>query len=242
MDVKTGNGAFMATEERSKALARSIVEVGTGAGLSVTALLTDMNQSLAPFAGNALEVRCAIDYLTGKSRPSRLHEVTMALCAEGLVAGKLAKTTEEARKMLEKALDSGAAAERFAKMVELLGGPIDLMERPDDHLAKAPRIQVFASPRSGFIQAFDTRTLGLAVVTLGGGRLRSDQEIDPAVGFGDICELGAEVKKGDPLLMIHARSEASAEAALRMISAAITIGDTMPVIPPLVPHRITAQA
>ena len=101
MDVKVGSGAFMPTPELSVALARSIVEVGTGAGLKVSALLTDMNQSLAPCAGNAIEVRCALDYLTGKHRPARLHEVTLALCAEGLVSAGLAANADEARVKLQ---------------------------------------------------------------------------------------------------------------------------------------------
>ena len=241
MDVKVGSGAFMPTPELSEALAKSIVAVGTGAGLSVSALLTDMNQSLAPCAGNAIEVRCAIDYLTGKSRPARLHEVTMALCAEGLVAGGLAKTIDEARAKLQASLDSGAAAERFAKMVAILGGPADILEKPDAYLDQAPVIVDFKAPRSGTISAFDTRTLGLAVVALGGGRLRSDQAIDPAVGFTDIAELGAKVSKGDALLRIHARNAETAASAADMVGKAITIGETASQNPPLVWKRITAK-
>jgi thymidine phosphorylase len=130
MDVKVGSGAFMPTYGKSVELAESIVKVGNGAGMMTSAILTDMNESLAPYAGNA-EVRGAIDYLTGKSRPARLHEVTMALCAEMLVLGKLA-ATEEARAKLQASLDSGEAAERFARMVVALG-PADLMENPDKY-------------------------------------------------------------------------------------------------------------
>jgi thymidine phosphorylase len=241
MDVKVGSGAFMPTPELSEALAKSIVAVGTGAGLSVSALLTDMNQSLAPCAGNAIEVRCAIDYLTGKSRPARLHEVTLALCAEGLVAGGLAKTVEEARAKLQKSLDSGAAAERFAKMVAILGGPADLLEKPDAYLESAPVVVDFKASKGGIISGFDTRTLGLAVVALGGGRLRSDQTIDPAVGFTDIAELGAKVSKGDTLLRIHARNAETAKAAADMVEQAVAIGDAAPRNPPLVWKRITAK-
>ena len=213
MDVKVGSGAFMPTPELSVALAKSIVEVGTGAGLNVSALLTDMNQSLAPCAGNALEVRCAIDYLSGKARPARLHEVTLALCAEGLVSGGLAGNLADARAKLEASLASGAALERFARMVKLLGGPADLVERPDAYLDRAPVVVEFKAMRSGVVSAFDTRSLGLAVVALGGGRLRSDQIIDPAVGLTDIVELGASVQRDEPLLRIHARTEAAADQA-----------------------------
>lgn len=241
MDVKVGSGAFMPTPELSVALAKSIVAVGTGAGLGVSALLTDMNQSLAPCAGNAIEVRCAIDYLTGKDRPARLHEVTMALCAEGLVSSGLAKSVVEARAKLQASLESGAAAERFARMVKLLGGPGDLLERPDAYLDQAPVVLELKAPKAGFVQAFDTRTLGLAVVALGGGRLRSDQAIDPAVGFTEIAELGANVGIGQPLLRIHARTAEAAKIAGDMALQAITIGGQKPAELPLVVQRITAS-
>lgn len=238
MDVKVGSGAFMPTPELSAELAKSIVEVGCGAGLKTSALLTDMNQALAPCAGNAIEVRCAIDYLTGKSRPARLHEVTLALCTEGLINGGLASNPDEARRKLLNALDSGAAAERFARMVAALGGPTDLLGKPDAYLAQAPVIVDLPAPRSGFVAQFDTRALGLSVVALGGGRLRSEQEIDPAVGLGDIVELGTQIKAGEPLLRIHARNAADAERAASMLGAAIAIEDTPPASTPLIWQRI----
>ena len=241
MDVKVGSGAFMPTPELSVALARSIVAVGTGAGLKVSALLTDMNQSLAPCAGNAIEVRCALDYLTGKHRPARLHDVTMALCAEGLVSAGLAANADEARVKLQACLDSGAAADRFASMVRLLGGPADLIERPDAYLATAPVVVDFVAPASGVVTAFDTRALGMAVVALGGGRLRSDQEIDPAVGLSDIVELGTSVQAGHPLMRIHARTNGDAATATQRLRDAVQIGDGMaPSLPPLVWQRIGA--
>jgi len=241
MDVKVGSGAFMPTPELSVALAKSIVAVGTGAGLNVSALLTDMNQSLAPCAGNAIEVRCAIDYLTGKSRPARLHEVTLALCAEGLISSGLASDLADARTKLQASLDSGAAAERFSKMVSLLGGPADLVERPGAYLERAPVVVDVNATRSGIVSAFDTRSLGLAVVALGGGRLRSDQLIDPAVGFTDIVEMGSPIQRGEPLLRIYARTEAAADLAAAMVQKAISIEDQSRSVPPLVWQRISAQ-
>ena len=239
MDVKVGSGAFMPTPELSRALANSIVAVGTGAGLKVSALLTDMNQSLAPCAGNAIEVRCAIDYLLGRARPARLHEVTMALCVEGLLAAGLAPDAPAARAKLEAALASGAAAERFARMVRLLGGPADLLERPQAYLEEAPYVVELPAETAGVVTAFDTRALGLAVVALGGGRLRSDQEIDPAVGLTDIVELGAEVAVGQPLLRIHARNADAARVAAERIRPAIRIeAGAKPAVPPQVWARV----
>lgn len=241
MDVKVGSGAFMPTPELSVALAKSIVAVGTGAGLNVSALLTDMNQSLAPCAGNSIEVRAAMDYLTGKRRPARLHEVTMALCADALVSGGLATDAAAARAKLQASLDSGAAAERFARMVRLLGGPADLLEHPDAYLEQAPIAVEVKAQRAGFVSSFDTRALGLAVVALGGGRLRSDQVIDPAVGLTDIVELGHSVAAGEVLLRIHARTEQAAKVAAEMLGKAIVIADQPAFEQPLVWQRIGAK-
>ncbi len=241
MDVKVGNGAFMPTPELSLALAQSIVAVGSGAGLGISALLTDMNQSLAPCAGNAIEVRCAIDYLTGVARPERLHEVTLALCADGLVACGLAPDGFSARQKLQASLDSGEAAERFSRMVSLLGGPADLVQQPDKYLERAPFQLELVAPKAGMVTAFDTRSLGLAVVALGGGRLRSDQVIDPAVGLSRIVELGAAVLAGDPLVVIEARNAESAAVARDMVLKAISIGDKAPAQPPLVGQRLNSR-
>ena len=134
MDVKVGSGAFMPTYEKSEELAKSIVAVANGAGCRTSAVLTDMNQVLATTAGNAVEVLEAIRYLTGAYRHPRLHEVTMALCAEMLLSGNLAATQEQAYQKLKVALDSGKAAETFARMVHALGGPIDLIEKPKSYL------------------------------------------------------------------------------------------------------------
>ena len=130
MDVKFGSGAFLSRIEEARELADSIVAVAGGAGLPCAALLTDMNQVLGRTAGNAVEVGEAIAYLTGAARDRRLHEVTLALAAELLVMGDLAPDDSVARTMIGTVLDTGAAAERFARMAAALGGPSDLLERP----------------------------------------------------------------------------------------------------------------
>jgi thymidine phosphorylase len=223
MDVKVGTGAFMPTYDKSVELAESIVAVGNGAGMQTSAILTDMNESLAPYAGNALEVRGAMDYLTGRSRPARLHEVTLALCAEMLVLGGLAATEAEARAKLIAALDSGAAAERFARMVAALGGPADLVENPDKHLEQAPFIVPAPALSAGFANVRDCRAIGLAVVALGGGRRRPSDSIDFAVGLTDLVSLGEQVAVGQPLAMVHARTEAAAQQAVKEIQDAYAI-------------------
>ncbi len=136
MDVKFGSGAFMARYEDAVELAGGLAAVATGAGLPTTALLTDMNEPLASAAGNALEVRYAIDYLTGARREPRMHEVTVALGAEMLLTGRIAASLDDGRARMERAVAGGAAAERFSAMVAALGGPRDLLERPDAHLPR----------------------------------------------------------------------------------------------------------
>jgi thymidine phosphorylase len=231
LDVKVGSGAFMPTYDKSVELAESLVSVGNGAGMRTSALLTDMSQPLAPCAGNAIEVQASIDYLTGKSRPARLHEVTIALCAQMLVLGGLAKDTAEAEAKLENALTSGRAAELFGKMVAGLGGPADLVENSGKHLEAAAVIRPVPAPHAGTISAIDTRSLGLAVVSLGGGRRKPEDKIDYAVGFTHYAELGAKIEKGQPLAMVHARSEAQLAQAIAEVQAAYAIGDKDAEIP-----------
>lgn len=220
MDVKTGSGAFMARREDARALADSIVGVANGAGLPTRALITDMDAPLASAAGNAVEVAYAIDHLTGRCREPRFHAVTLALAAEMLLAGGLAGDAAQAEARLEEALASGRAAEIFSRMVAALGGPADLVERPQEHLKAAPVTRRVEA--EGVVAAIDTRAIGLAVIGLGGGRTRPQDGIDPAVGFTRLAMPGA----GDGLLgIVHARDETAAERAEAALRAAYRFGD-----------------
>lgn len=241
MDVKVGSGAFLPSYEQALELAQSIVSVGNSAGLRTSALLTDMNQALAPSAGNALEVRLALDYLRGTSRPARLHEVTMALCAEMLLLGGIANSLETASVRLQAALDSGAAAERFARMVRSLGGPADLFERPDTYLDAAPVVLPVAAQRAGFIVRCDCRRLGLSVLALGGGRSRPTDAIDLAVGLSELVQLGDRVEAGQPLALVHARTLAAAQQAVHELQSAYEIGEVAPEPNPVVYGRISGS-
>lgn len=224
MDVKVGNGAFMPTLPAARELARSIVEVATGAGLPTTALITDMNRPLANAAGNALEVAYAIDYLTGARREPRMHEVTLALCAEMLLHGKLARTPKAARAKLQAALDSGAAAEKFGQMVVALGGPKKLVEAPWKHLERSP-LQIAIQPvRAGTIGDIDTRAIGMVVVALGGGRTRPQDPVDHAVGLTELAGLGDAVGPDRPLAIVHARTQVQVDQATVLLRAAYRVG------------------
>jgi thymidine phosphorylase len=228
MDVKAGSGAFMSTMARSLELAKNIETVGNGAGVKTSALITDMNEPLAPCAGNAIEVECAVDYLTGKSRPARLHQVTMALAAELLVLSGLASNALAGEQALARCLEDGRAAEVFAKMVSALGGPSDFMEKAGTHLQRAPLSMPVLATRDGFVSNIDTRALGLAVVSLGGGRRRASDAIDFAVGLSDFAALGVAIKAGDTIAVVSARNEDSANAAVLEVQRAFTIADKAP--------------
>jgi thymidine phosphorylase len=227
LDVKTGNGAFMQSLDDSRALAKSLVEVANGAGLITSALITDMNEPLASAAGNAVEVLNAVNFLTGKDADLRLYRATTALAAELLVLGGLADEAGAARR-IEEALDSGRAAEKFAAMVAALGGPADFIERPEKYLAAAPVVSPVEADKAGFVTAIDTRAIGIAVVELGGGRMRASDPIDPSVGFTQLAPLAAAIEPGQPLAVVHAKSAADARRAARSIRAAYAIGGELP--------------
>lgn len=229
MDVKAGNGAFCSTPEEARTLARCLVEVAGGAGLPTRALITDMNQCLGTTAGNALEVTESLAFLAGTAREPRLLEVTLALAAQLLHLAGLAASVADGRARARAALEGGAAAERFARMVAGLGGPRDVFAwQPPP----APVLRPLPAPRDGVLAAMDTRALGLAVVALGGGRTRPGEAIDARVGLAQVRPLGAPVRAGEPLLVVHAASEAAAAAVLPALAAALSVRDAAPAAGP----------
>ena len=240
LDVKTGSGAFMPTFEASQALAQSLVQVANGAGLPTSALITDMNEPLADCAGNAVEVRNAVDFLTGAKRQARLAEVVLNFAAHMLVTAGLAKTVADGLVKAQTALDNGSAAEKFGRMVSGLGGPADFVERAAHYLPVAPiQVQVRAE-RDGFISAIDTRAVGMSVVALGGGRMRPQDQIDPSVGVTNILPLGSVAKAGDVLALVHAQTQDKADQAVQMVQQAMMLSDTKPVLNPVIYETVTA--
>ena len=216
LDVKCGNGAFMTSIGEARGLASSLVAVANGAGVKTRALITDMNEPLAPCAGNAVEVANAVQFLTRAQRFSRLEEVTVELGAEMLVIGGLAATIDEARRKLIATLDTGKAAEVFGRMVAALGGPADFVERYKAYLPiAAGGTHAWLSDRVGRVSDIDTRALGVAVIELGGGRAKPTDTIDHSVGLTDIVRIGQVVRKGDPLLTCHVAS-VSQSATIRI--------------------------
>ncbi len=224
LDVKTGNGSFMQTDAESRELAEAMVAVANGAGVKTAALITDMNEPLASAAGNAVEIRNAVDFLTGRHRDPRLLEVTLALGETLLVLAGQAPDAPAARQRLQAALDSGRATERFGGMVAALGGPADFVERMDAYLTPAPIIRDVVAPTEGSVDSIDLREIGMTVIALGGGRARVEDGIDHSVGFDRLLGLGERVAAGTPLGRVHARSESEAAMGAARLVTAYTLG------------------
>ena len=243
LDVKCGTGAFMDSIDRARELATSLVAVANGAGLKTTALLTDMNEPLASSAGNALEMRNAVQFLTGEHIDSRLWDVTVALCGEMLVSGGLAKDSDEGRAKISDAFQSGAACEIFGRMVSGLGGPADFIENYPKYLKPANVIRPVFAKSEGSVVGINARSVGLGVVALGGGRTRPQDAIDHSVGYSDLFAIGDMVDQASPIGIVHARNDDDADAAASMLQQAYQIGDARNVADnPTIIERIDISA
>ncbi|WP_137155217.1 thymidine phosphorylase [Rhizobium sp. FKL33] len=239
MDVKTGNGAFMQTMEEAETLARSIVDVANGAGVKTTALITDMNEPLADCAGNAVEVAHAMEFLEGGKSGTRSYRAVMAFAADMLVNAGLAADLAEAEQRASEALSSGRALEVFGRMVHAQGGPADFASSWRAHLPKALVVKPVAAPKSGFVAGYKTRDIGLAVIGLGGGRLRPEDAVDHRTGFTGIIPVGGSVSAGEPLAFVHAADDAAATAAAAAYLDCVTISDEPTTALPVVFKRIS---
>ncbi|OWV81106.1 thymidine phosphorylase [Rhizobium sp. R634] len=234
LDVKVGNGAFMAERDQAEDLARSLVEVANGAGVKTSALITDMNEPLADSAGNAVELRNCLDFLAGRKGNTRLEAVVLAFAVEMLVKSGIAALPEEGEAMARQALSSGKAAEVFARMVSMLGGPADLVENPGKYLARAPVEKPVMAARSGWLAACDARGIGVSVIDLGGGRRHPADRIDHRVGFSELLPLGTRVTAGEPIALVHAADEAAAGRAAAALAAHYSIAEDEPALSPVI--------
>ena len=242
MDVKLGNGAFASERGTADALAGALVDVACAAGLPTTAWITDMNEVLGRSCGNALEVAEALDLLRGRPAEPRLLAVVRALSAEMLVLAGLCTTQNAALGRVDAVLADGRACEHFGRMVAALGGPLDFVERPADHLPVAPSSKAVRATRNGWVHAMETREIGLVVVELGGGRRRGDDLVDARVGITDVAGIGAEVRIGDRLATVHAADAAAADAAATRLAGLFTIGDGPLAAAPVLVDRIERRA
>ena len=226
IDIKTGSGAFAASREMARELATDIVAVGGELGLPVAALITDMSQVLGRTAGNALEVLETVQYLRGDFQDQRLHDVTIGLGAELLVLSGAAADREQGARRMNEALTGGAAAERFARMLVALGGPADFVDNPQKYMPVATEIIPVYPQTDGVVTAIDIRSVGNAVVELGGGRRLVEDPLDYRVGLDSVKAPGEFVSCSEPLAIIHAADKNSAAKAAARLQQAFSVGDT----------------
>ncbi|MGB5558781.1 MAG: thymidine phosphorylase [Paracoccaceae bacterium] len=238
LDVKVGTGAFMKTMEDAVALAEALVSTANGAGCKTSALITDMNQPCATAVGNALEVMEVMQALSGAEIDNVLCDLTADLGGEVLVLAGMAEDARDGSAQVLETLRDGSAAERFGRMVAELGGPADFVERWRDRLPAAPVVGEVKAGKAGYVTGINGEALGLAVVHLGGGRLKGGDRIDPSVGLSDVALLGDRVEADTPLCLIHAATPNAAETAAEAVHEAYSIGETEPDVPPVVYRRV----
>jgi pyrimidine-nucleoside phosphorylase/thymidine phosphorylase len=236
LDVKTGSGAFMRTLPEARALARAMAGAARALGKRAAAVITGMDQPLGRAVGNALEVREAIDVLLGGG-PADLGDLCRELGARLLLCAGLCPDLAGGRARHDEVIASGEAAAKFAAMIGVQGGDPRVVEEPS-RLPSAPVRAVLEADRTGVLRAVDGVAVGRAAVALGAGRSRPGDRVDPAAGFVFMARLGDRVRAGDPLAEVHASEAARAEAALRALRAAISIGGSDRPPPPLIHEEI----
>ena len=226
LDVKCGDGAFMRTFPEARALAEALVRVGNRLGKRFSALVTAMDQPLGRMAGNALEVKQAIEVLQGDG-PEDLREVTLALGAELLLMAGEEKNEVTAKEKLARLLDSGAAWGKFVELVAAQGGDVACVEDPE-RLPRAKEVVEVPAPRSGYVLKLSARKIGQAAGLLGAGRETKGQTVDPAAGVELLAKVGDEVIEGEPLARLHVgRKERTGEASA-LVASAFEIGPEPP--------------
>jgi pyrimidine-nucleoside phosphorylase len=238
LDVKRGSGAFLPSLAQSLELAQTMIALGEDRGCPTVALLTAMDRPLGRACGNALETEEAILALRGEG-PEDLMEVTYALGVEMLLAAGVEKTSKKARQRLENTLASGLAAEKFEQVIEAQGGNPNVVEDPSV-LPQAKEVEVYAAPRTGVVTSVEPRTIGRAIVAMGGGRLDVEDVIDPTVGFVITVKPGDKVVAGEPIASVFAKDPAGTKIAFEALERGIVIRDKLAEKPlPLISHRVT---
>jgi pyrimidine-nucleoside phosphorylase len=238
LDVKRGSGSFLPDLDRGLALAHLMVALGRDAGLPVTALLTAMDRPLGRACGNALEVEESIQALRGEGPPDLMH-VTYALGAEVLEMSGAAPSRDAAMRLMEVAVSSGRAAEKFQEVIAAQGGDPRVVEDPG-RLPQSAECELYAAERSGVVARGAPRAIGDGVTAMGGGRRRIDDRIDPSVGFVIGVRPGDYVRHGEPVATIFARDEAGVDAGRAALHAAVRIADEADLPLPLISHRVSA--
>lgn len=226
LDVKVGAGAFMKTIERARELAETMTELGAQASLPTSALITDMSQPLGSAAGNALEVKTAIEVLAGGG-PADARELTIALATEML---RLAGKTDVD---VAAALDDGRAMDKWRKMITAQGGDVDAP------LPTARHQHTITATESGYVTELDALAVGEAAWRLGAGRAKPGEAVQAEAGVQMHAKVGDHITAGSPLFTLHTQTEARIEPAAARLGDAVQIGDTKPTPPELIVQRIS---
>ena len=232
LDVKTGSGAFMKTEADSRRLAESLVAIGNASGVRTEAIITAMESPLGRAVGNALEVIECIEVLKGGG-PQDLIDVSIELTARMLVLGRKADDLPAATLLARRAIASGEGLERFRRIIEVQGGDPKVVD-DDQRMPHVADRHIVTAARGGFVTGVDAALVGRASVALGAGRDRVEDAVDAAVGIMVVAKPGDAVREGAPVLELHYRDRARLDAAIRLTSQAITIGDERPAPRPLI--------
>ncbi len=237
LDVKVGSGAFMKTLKEAQALAEALTKTANAAKCRTTAVISDMSQPLVPSLGNALEVAEVMRVLTGQGR-GPIVDVSAALGGVLLANGGLAQDVQEGADAIVHAIRKGYAAERFGRMLAAVGGPVGFVENWQRFLPEATVIREVAAPHDGYVAKIDGEALGMAVVSLGGGRVVESDQVNPAVGLSDVVRLGTQVRRGQTLAVVHAVRSDQADAAARTVLEAIKLSGSRPKVPELIIERV----
>lgn len=237
LDVKVGSGAFMKTLKEGQALAEALTKTANASKCRTTAVISDMSQPLVPSLGNALEVAEVMRVLTGKGR-GPIVDVAAALGGVLLANAGLAQDVQQGADAIVHAIRKGFAAERFARMVAALGGPVNFVETWRRFLPEATVIREVVAPAGGYIAGIDGEALGLAVVGLGGGRVVESDRINPAVGLSDLARLGTKVSKGQTIAVVHAVRSDQADRAVQAVLSAVKLSGSRPKMPDLIIERV----
>ncbi|MCH7524287.1 MAG: thymidine phosphorylase, partial [Bacteroidetes bacterium] len=215
IDIKVGHGAFMKTLEDAEELAEMMIGIGSKMNRKVIAVITSMSEPLGFTVGNALEVKEAIDTLKGNG-PDDLTELCLELGSHMLVLGKVAKTQEEAVKILKKLIDSGAAFNKFKELVEAQGGDTNLIDQPD-LLPYTQFSEAYKSKKEGYISELNALDIGLASVKLGAGRETKTSVIDYGAGIVLRKKIGDYVKKDEDLAILYSNNSANFTKAIKFM-------------------------
>jgi pyrimidine-nucleoside phosphorylase len=240
LDVKTGSGAFMKDEKDAVYLAQLMVETGERMGKKMAALITDMDQPLGRFVGNALEVVEVLEVLRGEG-PDDLRDLCHELAAWMFLLGERVQTIEEGRQLSVKLIRSGQGLQKFREMVELQGGDVRAIDDPK-RLPQATKQLEVVSSRSGYVQAIQCERAGTACVILGGGRERKEDSVDSAVGFVLHKKVGDAVATGESICTLHYNSDALGDRAKALLLESFTISDQAPSRKRPLVHRVISKS